>query len=74
MGLNFPLKLEETRLWMCSKVWTLGILIESTLQNTLIIKHIETLNLVDFFPSSWFFTTGNIKCQESYHAITQITC
>lgn len=49
MGLNFPLKLGETRLWMCSKVWTLGILIESTLQNTLIIKHIETLNFGGLF-------------------------
>lgn len=49
MGLNVPLKLGETRLWMCSKVWTLGILIESTLQNTLIIKHTEPLNLVDCF-------------------------
>lgn len=49
MGVNFPLTLGETRLWTCPKVWTWGILIESTLQNTLIIKHIKTLNLVDCF-------------------------
>lgn len=44
---------------------------QSILQNISIINPAEPLYLF-FFPSSWFFTTGNIKCQEKYHAIIQI--
>lgn len=39
--------------------------------NILAINPSEALYLVIFLSSSWFFTVGNIKCQENYHAIIQ---